>query len=376
MSGPTRHRVSLPTSGQWPRAGKIRLGTATPTGKKGRFGQDIVRPQKANHFVVREDESGITTAEAAAAFREVYGDEPRQLRVLLAGDTPDDCMEGAYRLYGQNKLKLRCDGELCSERTQTGWRDVPCVCKANNVDPASDEHCTLTYTINLILPDVAIPGIWQLDTGSEISSRNMADFLDMLAGLRRGESLRFMEADLFLVEQHVQPAGMTKAMPVYVLRPQPRGATVQQLLSGQVPTLLEQHGRGELPPPAADTDPEATLDRSGFDESASGSASPALPGSEASDPGSVELAHGSGQALALVDQIKALGADDKERLRARATELGVKRMTPAAAAAALTDRYGDFGSLVSLLDQLDMLDASDAAAAGAEGADDQQESML
>lgn len=362
MSGPTRHRVSLPTSGQWPRAGKIRLGTAEPTGKKGRFGQEIVRPQKAKHFVVREDESGITTAEAAAAFAEVYGDEPTQIRVMLAGDTPDECMEGAWRLYGANKLKLRCNGETCSERAATGWRDVPCVCKANGVDPESDEHCTLTYTINLILPDVAIPGIWQLDTGSEISSRNMADFLDMLAGLRRGESLRFMEADLFLVEQHVQPAGMTKSMPIYVLRPQPRGATVQQLLSGQVPTLLEQHGRGELPPPAADGAPEPTLDRAGFEESASGPASAALPSGEASDPGP-----GSGQALTIVDQIKALGDEDRDRLRARAVEWGINRFTVGPVARELADRYGeDARDVVALLDQLDEIDAASTAAAEAD----------
>src|SRR6266700_1777262 len=129
MSGPTRHSVPLPTDGGFPRVGKIRLGTAEPTGRKTDWGQDIVRPKKADHFVVTADESGITTPEAAKAFAEIYGREPRQLRCLLPADRPEDVMEGAWQTYGANKLKIRCSGEECSERTKTGWVDKPCICK-------------------------------------------------------------------------------------------------------------------------------------------------------------------------------------------------------------------------------------------------------
>lgn len=311
-NGPTLHRVALPTSGRWPRAGKIRLGTWTKDEAKSvELGRDVGTPAKADHFIVVEDESGITSAEAAAAFHRAYGDEPRTLRFMLPGDTPDDCFEGAWRLYGTNKLKRRCDGESCSERTKTdGWRDTACVCKADGISPDDKQHhCALTYTLSLILPDVAMPGIWQVDTGSEISARNVADFLEMLSALRRGESLRFLEGDLNLVEQKVQPRGAVKTFPVYVLLPQPRGVTVSQLLSGQIPDLLDQHGRGELPPAAADEAPEPTLAPQGFSEDPAPDVDAARPAGAAADVVEPETS--------LLGQVKAMVAhpDGKARLK-------------------------------------------------------------
>lgn len=323
-SGPTRRRVALPSSGRWPRVGKIRLGTAElNAAKTAELGRDIFTPRKADHFVVRVDESGITSQEAADAFAAAYGTAPTMIRFILPGDTPDDNMEGAWRFYGANKLKRRCDGEMCSERTPTGgWRDVPCVCKERSIAPDSRDHCTLTYTISLILPDVAIPGVWQLDTGSEISSRRMAEWLDMIYGLRG--TLRFIEGDLALVPQKVQPVGMTKTTTVYVLNPQARGATVDQLLAGgggyEVGPGNGAPTRAEIPAPAADEVPEPTLDRTAHVEPApDDAAEPATgaPGAGDAPPGDPAPA-GPEPWEGVVDEIRALSKDDKARLKARA----------------------------------------------------------
>jgi hypothetical protein len=388
VKGPTRRRVALPTSGRWPRVGKIRLGTAEPTGKTTDWGQAIVRPQKADHFVVHADESGITSEEAARAFADAYGSAPTQLRFILPGDTPDDCMEGAYRLYGANKLKIRCDGLLCDERTATGWRrDQPCICQAKGkVD------CTLTYTIQLILPDVAVPGIWQLDTGSEISSRRMADWLDMVYTLRGG--LLGVEGDLFLKSVSVQPEGMQKTTTVYVLSPQAREATVTQLLAGGGGVHLGPGRRAELPAPAADDEPEPTLDRPGFEESrpaASSEAaaahrdagdtvqSPDAPGGagtveaasvpdapvDATAPGGARgdespatdwLAGKVEQIKHVEQQIRSFDQPQRDRVMARCAEWGVDP-TIGKAARAFIGRYGDeTRDLAALLDQVDALD--------------------
>jgi len=308
--GPTRYRVELPTSGRWPRVGKIRLGTLDVNAEKSaELGFRVGTPRKADHFIVSADDGGITPPEAVEAFQQVYPGEPRVLRVMLAGHTPAECFEGAWRLYGRNKLHRMCDGEMCSERTPTGgWRDVPCVCKERNLAPRSDDHCKLTYTLNVLLPDVAIPGVWQIDTGGEMSAGRVADFLDMVSEMRRGESLRFMEADLHLVKVMVQPEGMTKTMPVYVLNPQPRGATTKQLLSGG-PLALGPDGPAELPAPAADETPEPTLDPAGF--VAAGEPDPAA-GDDAA-PSAGEQGR-----VSIVEQIKELTGDDRARLKARA----------------------------------------------------------
>jgi recombination directionality factor gp3-like protein len=376
--GPTRHRVQLPTTGQWPRAGKIRLGTATLNEElTTKYGREIFTPKKAEHFVVHEDESGITTAEAAAAFAATYGEEPRQLRFILVGDTPDECMEGAYRLYGANKLKIRCDGTTCDERTATGWRrNVPCICEQRNLAPDSRDRCTLTYTISLVLPDVAMPGIWQIDTGSEISSRRMAEWLDMIYTLRGG--LRGIEGDLFLVPVSVQPEGRSQTSTVYVLSPQARGATVQQLLAGGGAVELGPGARAELPPPAADETHEPTLDRTGFAESRSASSlaheGAAHTSADAVSVGSPD-APGGTEPPSIADQIRGLGERDKKRLRERRGAWRIQSSEPdgepqpvpatvAATAAFIETAYPDHSDVLVLLDELDKLERAKAAEQG------------
>lgn len=266
--GPTPYTVHLPTSGTFPRVGKIRLGTATPTGKKDRFGQEKVRPEKADHFIVTADESGITSEAAAAAFRAVYGDEPRTLRCLLLAPEPEQNMTGAWRLYGKNKLKTRCDGENCSTRTATGWTDAPCQCRAQGLADTDDQHCTLTYTLQVVLPDVEGIGVWQLDSGSDITSRRMADWLTMMRLLRG--SLAMVEFDLHLVPVKVNPVvnGRELATTVYVLQPEATGETPRAAIeqAQQRTQLAAAEPLPALPPIAADEEPEATLDHSGFDE--------------------------------------------------------------------------------------------------------------
>lgn len=388
-TGPTRRRVALPSSGRWPRVGKIRLGTAElNAAKTAELGRDIFTPKKADHYVVRADESGITSDEAAAAFAAAYPGEPTTLRFILPGDTPDDNMEGAWRFYGANKLKRRCDGEMCSERTPTGgWSDVPCVCKERNIPtegPGSRDHCTLTYTISLILPDVAVPGIWQLDTGSEISSRRMAEWLDMIYGLRG--TLRLIEGDLALVPQSVQPVGMTKTTTVYVLNPQARSATVDQLLAGgggyQVGPGNGAPTRAEIPAPAADDVPEPTLDRSAHaDPAPDDTGTPAAGGAGAgTTPGDPPEPW-----VAVDDDIKRLSKEDKARLKARALTWRAP-ITPGGEPTPIAQTYQGIARYVAhhwpgedvaaLLDALDLIDDQSGGDAPGDPETDPQEQLI
>lgn len=337
-TGPTRHRVALPTDGRWPRAGKIRLGTAVRNDRKSEeFGRDIYTPRKADHYVVRVDESGITSEEAVRAFHATYGDEPKVLRFLLVGETPDDVMEGAWRVYGSNKLKRRCDGETCSERTSTGgWRDTACICKADNIAPTSRDHCTLTYQLSLVLPDVAVPGIWQLDTGSDISSRNMAAWIDMIYELRG--SLRGIEGDLRLVETPVAPAELKgKSTTVYVLKPEARGATVAQLLAGGGGRELGAGANAELPPPSADISPEHELDRSGHEAPApetpiEATMTATSPTRQPAGRAEVDVAPepDENRPLTVLEQVKEIAGDaeQRDRLKRLAGEHMLRRLEP------------------------------------------------
>lgn len=253
-SGPARRSVPLPDDVMPPRIGKIRLGTAEATGRTTSYGAAITRPRAADHFVVAVDESEITLAETVEAFRKVYGDEPRRIRAMLIGDTPEANLEGAWRLYGASKLKRRCDGVTCDERTATGgWESKPCACLAAGVEPDGKRECVLTYTLSILLPDVAGFGVWQLDTGSVISVRRLTGFMRTAERIRG--SLAGYEFDLLLVGVSVTPEGDGKAKTVYVLEPRDFDLTPRAALAA-TPEV-----RGALPPaPLADDARDDLLD--------------------------------------------------------------------------------------------------------------------
>jgi recombination directionality factor gp3-like protein len=375
MTGPKRHSVALPTDGGFPRVGKIRLGTAEPTGKKTEWGQAIVRPKRSDHFVVAPDESGITTTEAANAFAAVYGREPTQLRCLLPGDKPEDVMEGAWRQYGANKLKIRCDGEECSERTKTGWAEKPCICKSLGLSEDDNKHCQLTFTLQVILPDVAGVGVWQIDTGSSITARRVAKWLDMMHKLRG--TLVLLEFDLRLIPVSVQPAGFEKTSTVYVLDPRAQAATPAQMLAGDEKRVLQGARLAELPAPAADEAPEPTLDRTGFAESRSASSNPegAAHTPDGDDVHTSSGAPGGTEPPSIADQIRGLGERDKKRLRERRGAWRIQPSEPdgepqpvpatvAATAAFIETAYPDHSDVLKLLDELDQIERAKAAEQG------------
>ena len=376
-SGPKRHSVPLPTEGGFPRVGKIRLGTASLNQElTTKYGREIFTPKKAEHFVVAPYESGITTPEAADAFAVVYGREPRQLRCLLPGDKPEDVMEGAWRTYGANKLKIRCDGEECSERTKTGWVEKPCVCKSLGLAEDDKKHCQLTFTLQVILPDVAGVGVWQIDSGSTITARRVAKWLDMMYKLRG--TLVLLEFDLRLVPVSVQPVGMEKTSTVYVLDPRAQAATPMEMLAGDEKRALQGARLAELPAPAADDAPEPTLDRHGFEESRSTSSSSSEGAAHTPDDaslGSASSGASGGTTLSLADQISQLNERDKARLRDRrktwriqpAEPDGEPQPVPAtvkAIAAFIESAYPDHHDVLALLDELDQAERAKAAEQG------------
>ena len=238
---------------EWPRVGKLRIGEKVAATSKA--GAAIERPSAIDYF--RGDpEDGITSPESAASFHEVYGERPKVIRCQLPGRVPEDVFEGAWRLYGARKLKIRCDGETCDERTATGgWEAKPCVCKARALAPTHKDHCKLTWTLNVLLPDVLGVGVWQIDTGSEISIARISRWLQMMASV--GGDLMLLDFTLNLVPVDVTPDGRTKQ--VHVLEPRAVASSPRELLTGGGRAPLPQLEAGAmspvLPAPADDEPP-------------------------------------------------------------------------------------------------------------------------
>jgi hypothetical protein len=252
MSGPPRRTVALPESGMFKRAGKIRLGITEQA--TSRAGTIFDRPKAVDYFVVKADDSGITSPEAADAFHQVYGDEPKVLDVLLPGHTPEDIFEGAHRLYGKGKLKRRCDGSMCDVRLEAGgWAEKPCVCQAERIPPVilkngqqqrNEKHCTLSWTLQVILAKVSGIGVWTVTTTSQIARDDITSQL-RLAQLMSGGSLAMMKAELWMREVEVTPDGRTKKVWVPSLRID--GYTPAQLMEGQGRAQITGGPHVELP---------------------------------------------------------------------------------------------------------------------------------
>lgn len=233
--GPARLREPLPPPEETmlPRVGMLRLGVKETNAKGVEF------PRAIDYFRVEKEESEITSDAAVEAFRARYGVKPKVIRVMLVGKEVEDNIEIARRLYGTSKLKIRCDGVTCSERTATGdWVTKPCVCDAKGLAEDHKLRCKRTATLNLVLPDVTGIGAWQLSTGSDINIHRTVGFLRLIRGLAAGRAaaagtedvgLAGYECDLGLVSVKVAPRGI--ASTVIVLDWRDFGRTPRQALA-------------------------------------------------------------------------------------------------------------------------------------------------
>lgn len=270
MSGqPQRRRVPMPPPSAPPRVGKIRLGERYDSGRTNKAGESILLQRAIDYFRV-DGEDEVTAPESAASFHEVYPDEPRALRCLIPGRRAEDVWEGAYRLYGARKLKHRCDGVTCDERSPTGgWVEQPCLCRSRMIegvplieyrDPKSGyphpDRCKLSWTLNVFLPDVIGVGVWQIQTGSEISVRRVSDWLRTMEALVG--DLLMMEFTLNLVPEDVTPDGKTKE--VWVLEPRAVTTTPAQLMAAHEERLAIEAGAPAGPVmPDPDDEPDVVV---------------------------------------------------------------------------------------------------------------------
>lgn len=243
-------RTPLPTSGRVHRVGKVRAGVKKQGSKNNKA---FEYPSAVDYFVVNAD--AATSETSAQSFHDVYGPEPRELRITLPGELPEDVLETAWRLYGGGSvLKRKCQGPggECKVRGPEGeWVYGPCKCTSEGRDPEDkSNHCQQRWTLSFLLMDVAGLGVWQFDTGSPMAGDSMASMLQLLHAFR-GTLLR-VECILRLVPVQVAPKGQAKT--VYVGRLESRD-TPQAALDTAAGEPL-----GQLPPSTLDDGPDDLLD--------------------------------------------------------------------------------------------------------------------
>lgn len=159
-----------------PRVGKIHLGIKKTNGNGKEY------PVQTDYFVVAPSD---TTPEAAATtFKAVYGDQPKELDIMFPLNDREDFFPQAYKRYSGAGLMCKGNGLRAIEMVESQLVEKEC-------DPEFCEHfasgkCHLRGHLQVMLPTVPGMGIWQIDTGSFNSVRNINSAITFIQTLTGG----------------------------------------------------------------------------------------------------------------------------------------------------------------------------------------------
>lgn len=231
-----------------PRLGKIRLGIKVE-GVKNPY------PQPVNYFVCPD------------SVKSVFGDRPRELRILFPTEDPSKWASQFYRCYSKSRgLICKGDGERATALID---QDTGALAHRNSIHtilkevecnpehcPEYGRSCRRVMNLQFLLPDVPGLGVWQLDTSSYWSIININSGINLVTALCGHISM--IPLILRLVPQEAHPNGFKKT--VYVLSLDIPGKLTDMLKYTQAPP-----GKAILPAPDAeppeDLFPTAALEK-------------------------------------------------------------------------------------------------------------------
>jgi len=165
-----------------PRLGKIHTGIKK---KKVVDGREVEYPSAVDHFVFPEDNPLYDD------LTRVFGEKPKELRILIPVEDEERWCSQYYRAYSQTR-GLICKGDGNSalrmvdvrtgaladrNTTEAVLREVPC---AGRDCPDYEQSCREIMNLQFLLPEVPGLGIWQIDTSSINSIRNINSAADLV----------------------------------------------------------------------------------------------------------------------------------------------------------------------------------------------------
>ena len=196
---------------RWSRLGKIRLGVKEVSPKTGN-----PYPRAVDYFVCPPE------------VQQVFGERPKQLRIMLPTEDPDRFAPQWYKRYSSLRgLTCKGDGEAClmrlvDKRTGTfAHREAQDVeiqeglpCPGGDCPEYQAKACRRVMNLMFLLPEVPGLGIWQLDTSSFYTITAINSGVELIRkALGRVAMVSLL---LDIVPQEVAPNGKKKT--VWVLR--------------------------------------------------------------------------------------------------------------------------------------------------------------
>ena len=197
-----------------PRLGIIRLGVKVEKPGKNPY------PQATDYFVVPDE------------IKDIVGDRPKELSIMFPSNDLEDVAPQYLRCYGQTHgLVCWGDGESSRRKvdTHTGdiagrdtkdweWREMTC----NPEEcPEYGARCRRVMNLMFLMPTVPGLGVWQINTTSFYSIREINTVLELIKSLTVRPDypegrISFIPVTLALGPINVNPPGMSKKT-VYML---------------------------------------------------------------------------------------------------------------------------------------------------------------
>jgi hypothetical protein len=196
--------TGLSDSTRMPRLGKIRLGAKLEkvTGS-GQNEKNVNFPIELPFFLLPDDvadvhggkipdpaararEMGASRADVLKFINEHASHLAEELPVMIPVEETEYSFPQSYKLYGSG-AGLKCNGNGVDASERIGitneWRDRKCPCDQLKTDQNPRGGCTQVANLQVILPEVAMGGVYQIDIGSTNS------IIDINSGIKYTRSI-------------------------------------------------------------------------------------------------------------------------------------------------------------------------------------------
>ncbi len=196
---------SLSNRVRMPRLGKIHLGVKSQTT---RDGHPVEYPTATEYFVCPDE------------VKQVYGDQPRELDIMLPSEDPELFSPQYLKAYSlsqglicrgngvtaQRKIDLKTGAIADSKTGSWDWREVSC--NPQECELYMKKSCRQVMNLLFLLPKVPGLGAYQIDTSSYHSIVNVNSMVRLLKAIVGRCSM--IPLTLILRPQEVNPQGTTK----------------------------------------------------------------------------------------------------------------------------------------------------------------------
>jgi len=225
-----------------PRIGKFHLGIKVTKNKKGEDCKPY--PKAVDYFVYPEaDAEG---SELVEQLTKAFGEKPKELRIIFPLEDEESIASQYYRCYTRSRgLVCRGDGETSmrvldaktghlptQETSETALKEMSC--EGMDCPEYKSGQCREVMNLQFMLPEISGMGVWQIDTSSINSIKNINSCLEMIKAIYGRVAMVPML--LTLEKMAVTPPGGTKKN-VYVLNIRSTDTMIEAAIKAQKPPL-------------------------------------------------------------------------------------------------------------------------------------------